>query len=481
METILKRPILVGGLGLAGSLWVLDAVNHVDGSLALGAIALASGLWWFKSRQQPQLDLGLPQQIQADRTAVEQALAKVDHLLASLRTELPELISEETRQQLAQLQQRRDDVLQNLDRGTLAVTLVGNKGVGKTALQQHLSEAWSTKADLSFAEVSLSDDVALAIDSDLVLFVTAGDLTASEQQTLQMLTADGFSSLLVFNKPDQLVPTDRALVMDRILSRAEAFGIEAVSAAASPKPIKVRRHLASGEVQEVMEQPAPQTEQLVSQLSELDLERLRLATALRQASALRLNVLALVNAHRRQKAMPIIEQMQWVAAGTAFANPLATLDLLAAAAINAQLVMDLGKLYGQPMTMAQAKAGAGAIAKLTVQLGLVELSTQLLGSVLKTHASTYLAGGALQGVSAAYLTHVAGLTLVEFFEEQSLLPTSERELRFDALGDRLKSLFQTAKQGTALQAFVSQALSHLPLSHLPLSHLPTSAAPAEVA
>ena len=474
METILKRPILVGGLGLAGSLWVLDAVNHVDGSLALGAIALASGLWWFKARQQPQLNLGLPQQVQADRTTVEQALARVNALLAALRSELPEPLDGETAQQLAQLQQRRDDVLEQLDRDTLAVTLVGNKGVGKTALHEHLSEAWSTDADLSFTEVSLADDVALAIDSDLVVFVAAGDLTASEQQTLQALTADGFSSLLVFNKQDQLVPTDRALVMDRMLSRAEAFGIEAVSAAASPKPIKVRRHLASGEVQEVMEEPAPQTEQLLSQLDGLNLETLRLATALRQASALRLSVVALVNAQRRQKAMPMIEQMQWVAAGTAFANPLATLDLLAAAAINAQLVMDLGKLYGQPMTMAQAKAGAGAIAKLTVQLGLVELSTQLLGAVLKTHASTYLAGGALQGVSAAYLTRVAGLTLVEFFEEQSLLPEADRELRFDALGDRLKALFQTVKQGTVLQSFASQALSHLPAAATP-------PAPAQVA
>ncbi|MEO1591120.1 MAG: DUF697 domain-containing protein [Cyanobacteria bacterium J06632_22] len=478
METILKRPILVGGLGLAGTLWVLDAVNHVDGSLALGAIALASGLWWFKSRQQPQLDLGLPQQVQADRTAVEQALAKVDHLLVSLRSELSESSASETQsgglgaeieQQLRQLQERRDEILQNLNRDSLAVTLVGNKGVGKTALLEHLSAVWSTEAVLSFSEVSLADDAALTIDSDLVLLVTAGDLTASEQQTLHALTADGFSSLLVFNKQDQLVPTDRALVMDRMLSRAEALGIEAVATAALPKPIKVRRHLDSGDVQDVMEQPAPQTEQLLSQLDGLDLERLRLATALRQASALRLSVVALVNAQRRQRAMPMIEQMQWVAAGTAFANPLATLDLLAAAAINAQLVMDLGQLYGQPMTLAQAKAGAGAIAKLTVQLGLVELSTQLLGSALKTHVSTYLAGGALQGVSAAYLTRVAGLTLVEFFEAQSLLPVADRELRFEALGDRLTTLFQTVKQGTALQTFVAQALSHLP------------AAPAEVA
>ncbi len=75
-----------------------------------------------------------------------------------------------------------------------------------------------------------------------------------------------------------------------------------------------------------------------------------------------------------------------------------------------------------------------------------------------------MAGGTLQGISAAYLTRVAGLTLADFFEEQSLLPVAEGELRFEALGERLQHLFKTAKQGTALQAFVSQALSHLPVS-----------------
>ncbi|MEO0539450.1 MAG: DUF697 domain-containing protein [Cyanobacteria bacterium P01_A01_bin.105] len=465
MESLLKRPILVGGLGLAGTLWLLDTVNHMDGSLALGAIALASGVWWVKSRSQPPLDLGLPQQVQADRAAVEQALANVDELLTTLQAELPTPIGAETEAQLVQLRQRRDAILNNVDRSTLAVALVGNKGVGKTTLGDHLSSAWATAADLSFSEVSLADAAATpAVDSDLVLFVAAGDLTASEQQSLQVLMADGFSSLLILNKQDQLIPTDRALVMDRMTARAQDFGMAAVAAAACPKPIKVRRHLDDGDVQETLEQPAPHTEQLVAQLQALNLDSLRLATALRQARALKLGVLSLVNAQRRQQAMPMIEQMQWIAAGTAFANPLATLDLLAAAAINAQLVMDLGKLYGQPLTLAQAKAGASAIAALTVQLGLVELSTQLLGSALKTHASTYLAGGALQGVSAAYLTRVAGLTLVEFFEAQSLLPASERTLQFDALGDRLQSLFQTAKQGNALQGFVRQALSHLPVA-----------------
>jgi hypothetical protein len=125
-------------------------------------------------------------------------------------------------------------------------------------------------------------------------------------------------------------------------------------------------------------------------------------------------------------------------------------------------VIDLGAIYGQSFSLEQAKAGAGEIAKLTVKLGLVELATQALGTVLKGHAVTYVAGGALQGISAAYLTRLAGLTLIDFFQEQSLLEPAARRFAFDQLGDRLHTLFQQARQGLALQAFVADALTHLP-------------------
>ncbi|MGB3573427.1 MAG: YcjF family protein, partial [Phormidesmis sp.] len=174
-----------------------------------------------------------------------------------------------------------------------------------------------------------------------------------------------------------------------------------------------------------------------------------------------------------QRALPIIEQMQWIAAGSAFASPMPSLDLLAATAINAQMIVDLGKVYGQTFSLEQAKKAAGTLAELLVKLGLVELSTQVLGSLLKTHAATYLAGGAVQGVSAAYLTRVVGLSLVEFFEEQSLLPVEKRKFAFDSMfadmgftgmGDRLQTIFKTTKQGLGLQAFVQQTLAHLPVS-----------------
>jgi len=83
------------------------------------------------------------------------------------------------------------------------------------------------------------------------------------------------------------------------------------------------------------------------------------------------------------------------------------LDPLATAAINAQLVMELGAIYQQKFSL-QAQAVAGTLGKI-LKLGLVELSPKQ--SLLSSRATRlhFVAGGAVQGVSAAYLTHLAGL------------------------------------------------------------------------
>jgi hypothetical protein len=41
---VLKRPILVGGLGLTASLWLLNTLQHsVDGSLVTSALVVGAG------------------------------------------------------------------------------------------------------------------------------------------------------------------------------------------------------------------------------------------------------------------------------------------------------------------------------------------------------------------------------------------------------------------------------------------------------
>ncbi|ESA36808.1 hypothetical protein N836_06095 [Leptolyngbya sp. Heron Island J] len=452
MDIAIKRPILIGGLGLSASLWLLDVVHHLpmDGSLILGAIALGSGAWWFHQHSQRSVVPTIPKQVTVQRDAIDQALERADQLIELLLTENSQAVAQ------AELYRTEHDLLlDSLERTDLKLAITGNKATGKTTLLNCLET--SSASSLTFTDQS--DDIS---DADLVLLVIAGDMTASELNRLETLVAEGYQVLVVLNKQDQYSPIDKAVVLDRINGRATERGVDVVAIAANPNPIKVRRHAETGEITEFFEQPAAELQPLTQKLNSFTTEPgpLVMATTLRQTKALQRRITQTLNEYRRQKAMPVLEQMQWIAAGTAFASPIVTIDLLAAAAINGQLVLDLGAIYGQKFSLDQAKAAAGTIAELTVKLGLVELASQALGTLLKSHVTTYLAGGALQGISAAYLTRLAGLTLIDYFEEQSLLETSE--LHFESLGSRLQALFQQARQGLALKDFVTQALPHLP-------------------
>jgi uncharacterized protein (DUF697 family) len=86
----------------------------------------------------------------------------------------------------------------------------------------------------------------------------------------------------------------------------------------------------------------------------------------------------------------VIEQYQWIAAAAAFANPVPALDLLATAAISAQVVTDLGEIYQQKFSLQQAQAAAKTLGSLMLKLGLVELSTQTIGTILKGNAFTHI-------------------------------------------------------------------------------------------
>ena len=471
----LKRPILVGGLGLSASLGLMNIVGHSplgDGSGLLGMVAVGSGLWWLNQRShsfaaaESPLFLG-----PVDRAAIEKALAEVEGCLDTLIKELPADSQADKSQpiwtQIAQQRQAIAQALTNLDRETLKFAVVGNASTGKTALASQLSESWqgSQPTVTAIAEVKGEDTLPPA-DTDLVLFVTAADLMQSELQRIQSLLKAGYRVQIVYNKQDQLAPLDRQSVLQRIQTRVEDLEIGVSAIAAQPSPIKVRRHQENGEMAESFEQPVPQLESLterLTQLVETEAQQLVMITTLRQVKALKRDAQKLLNDQRRQRAMPLVEQMQWIAAGSAFASPLASLDLLASTAINAQMIVDLGAVYGQKFSLEQAKAAAGTLAELLVKLGLVELSTQALGSLLKTHAATYVAGGALQGVSAAYLTRMVGLSLIDFFEEQSLLAPEQQKFAFGEMGARLQALFQATKKGAGLQNFVQQALTHLPL------------------
>jgi uncharacterized protein len=496
----LRRPILIGGLGLTFSAWLLDSVHpafsHVGGAAVWGAIALGSGIWWLQRQPGNKLDEQKLSLLSVDRPQVEKALSEVETRIDQLAPELEQadaaLSVTKLRQQVAQLKA-------DLDRTEFRIAIVGGKSVGKTTLAELLTLHWGLQLSPELSAVSVIDLPALFTEStansatevpdtataDLVLFVTAGDLTNAEFETIQTLLNQQQRVLLVFNKQDQFLPADRPTVLHQLREHVKAHvPIEDVVAiAANPSVVKVRQHQADGSVAEHVEQPIPDLAPLTDRLTPLVAhyrQQLIFATVMRQAIALRASLQTELNRVRRDRAMPLIEQYQWIAAAAAFANPVPSLDLLATAAITTQLVTDLAGLYQQQFSAEQAKTIAGTLASQMVKLGLVEMTSQAVTHLLKSNALTYVAGGLLQGVSAAYLTRLAGLSLIEYFQEQSANSAPESGLQVDRLIQKLKAVFQENQRTAFLQTLVKQGIQRLGSEPAPVvaATLPIAAEPS---
>lgn len=473
MAGILRRPILVGGVSLSLLLWLWQSFDDLAGQLdevgLLAAIALG-GLSLLNKKAAKKIPLQLDVTL-VERGTVEKAIASSESAIALLEAEAANLEAN------AKLRQRLAELTAELDRKKITVAITGGKAVGKSTLLQLLAKS-SVKQSITWKETPAlfagtqagaaaeKDALTVALASDLVLFVTNGDLTETEFKTLQQLKVGNQRSVLVLNKEDQYLPEDRAVVLQQLQERTQGIleKEDVVAIAASPKAIKVRQHQTDGSVQEWLEESVPEISRLSERLGQIvaqQSQQLVWATTWREALALKAEAKSVLNQVRRDRALPQIEQYQWITAATAFANPVPALDLLATGAINAQLVMDLSRIYQQQISLEQAKTVAVTMGSLMLKLGLVELSTQTITSILKSNTITFVAGGLAQGISAAYFTRIAGLSLIEYLQEQETSTNEARPLNLQKLRQAIEKVFQENQRTVFLQSFVKQAVGRL--------------------
>lgn len=486
MAVKLGRPILVGGVGLSFLLWMLQSLHHsVDRLGGFGiwsAIALGTCFLLFQQRTAKR-ELLPSVSSPVSRETAQKAIAQAESVISQLEAEA------ENHPSQAELQKRVPQLKAEIDRQDIRLAVTGGKAVGKTTLIQLLESSWvvQQQRNISLQETpplfvgsqagleAESSARELTLASDLLLFVTTGDLTDSEFQTLKQLLAANHRCILLLNKQDQFLPEERATIVQHLRHHLQLIvgADDVVAISSSPNSIKVRQHQQDGSVQEWMEVQKPETTTLTERLNQIlvqEGQQLVWATTWRKAVALKTEAKTALNSVRRDRTLPVIEQYQWIAAATAFANPVPALDLLATAAINGQMVMDLGNIYQQKFSLPQAQTVAGTMGSLMLKLGLVELTTQAIGGVLKSNAITFVAGGAVQGFSAAYLTRLAGLSLIEYFQEQETATSTETKLNLDKLRQALQKVFQQNQQIAVLQTFIKQGMSHL-VPQLPQSEI----------
>ncbi len=128
---------------------------------------------------------------------------------------------------------------------------------------------------------------------------------------------------------------------------------------------------------------------------------------------------------RRRRWQALVTRTQWtVAAGVAVA-PLPSLDLMVLAVANGLMLQEMARLWDCSWSAEQLQAAARELAKAALGLGVVEWSSQALAALIKLHGATWLVGGALQALSAAYLTRVVGRAMADYMALASGVPEEQ--------------------------------------------------------
>ncbi|HEY9828852.1 MAG TPA: DUF697 domain-containing protein [Stenomitos sp.] len=420
--------LLLGGATLA----VGYGATHLPGPLQLLEWAGLAGLGLWSIRR---IRAASPSEVSLKSLTaaqVQQAIAKTQLQIERLQAEAQVVQADHS---ATHYTERLVQIEAGLQRRSLEVQIIGTRAGGKTALYQSLSnlsdngpseselQAWHWAKDAEVDLNALGDAASQTAvpQADIVLAVVQGDITQAERQALQHLGRQQQRILLALNKCDQYLPAQVELVLAQIRQSVQDFlaAEDVMAISVCPQPMKVRRHQPDGTFQDTWETPQPQLEPLLQRLNHVatqELNPLVRQRAYREILCLQETIHGDLNQLRRDRALPLIERYQWIAGGTAFANPLPSLDMVATAVITGKLIQELASIYNIPLSLERAGEIAGVLAKALVQMGLAEAITQLLSTVLKGNLLTYAAGGALQGVSAAYLTRVAAFSLIELFE-----------------------------------------------------------------
>lgn len=346
-------------------------------------------------------------------------------------------------------------MLQKLEQGEIHIAVLGEVSVGKSSLLNALlGEARFTTSPLhgetrapaearwqeeSSGGVSLLDTPGIneiggedrermarevAERADLLLFVVDGDLNASEEAALQQALKPGRPVLLVLNKADRYTEQERGALLARLAARTEGRlrPEDIIAAAADPAPVVRIVQAADGTQHEERSVPPPDVEALRERLwKTLEAEGGTLAavTAGMFAGKVSERVGQRVVEVRRNAAERLVRQY-CIAKGVAVAvNPVPVADLLAAAALDAGLVFHLSRLYGLPLSRAEAGSLVTVIAtQMTLLMGTVWLA-HVVSAALKAGTgglSTVLTAGA-QGAVAYYGTYMIGRVAERYFAQ----------------------------------------------------------------
>ncbi|MDJ0696650.1 YcjF family protein [Mastigocoleus sp. MO_188.B34] len=291
----------------------------------------------------------------------------------------------------------------------------------------------------------------LATEADLLLFVVDNDLRLSEYEPLQALAEIGKRSIVVLNKIDLYTEEDKERILARLRQRVGGFiaANDVVAITANPQAVE----LESGDVFQPDFDILPLMRRMAAILRS-EGEDLVADNILLQSMRLGEEARKLIDAQRRRQADKIVERFQWISAGVVSVTPLPVVDLLATAAVNAQMVVEIGRIYGCELNMERGRELALSLAKTLTSLGIVKGAVQLVSTALQLNIGTLIIGKAIQGVTAAYLTRIAGKSFVEYFRH-------DQDWGDGGMTEVVQKQFQLNRRDEFVKAFIQEAIARV--------------------
>ena len=251
--------------------------------------------------------------------------------------------------------------------------------------------------------------------ADIILFVIDSDITQSEFQAIQSLQQFSQPLLLILNKSDQYPKRELARLLRHIRLRCENLikseNILNTSSKQIEKTVLIEQ--IDGSLIEETQITVPKVDELrnrIWHIVENDGATLAALNASLFASDLSDDVGTQVLALRRELANKIITNYSLTKGLAVAANPIPIADLVAAAGLDASMILHLSRLHGLPMS----KSEAGDLLKVIVtQLAALMGTTwaiHALSTVLKisTAGLSTIVTAAVQGSIGYYATTVLG-------------------------------------------------------------------------
>jgi hypothetical protein len=290
-----------------------------------------------------------------------------------------------------------------------------------------------------------------AAKADLLLLVVDGDLRAAEQEVFETLASLGKRLLLVLNKCDLRGEREEerllALLRQRGAGRIAAEDVIPASASPQSVPMPGGRPL----------QPAPEVQRLLRRIAAVlraDGEELIADNLLLQSRQLGEASQQLLDRQRGRDAEAIVDRYTWIGAGVLLVTPLPGVDLLAAAAVNAQMVIEIGRIYGVSLSREAAQDLALSVGRTLAGLGLIKGGIGLIGGALSLNLPALLLSRAVQAVTAAWLTRVAGRSFITYFRQ-------DQDWGDGGVREVLQKQFELNKREGALRRFLETALTRV--------------------